>query len=64
MSRIQRPSRRKAFTKLFFAGHPYAHPVGGDINTLSAITQNDLRQFARTHWVRGGMKIAVAGDIR
>ena len=53
----------KAFSRLFFANHPYAHPVGGDIDTLSAITQNDLRQFAHAHWVRGGMKVAVSGDI-
>ena len=53
----------KEFTKLFFAGHPYGHPVNGELNTLPAITQNDLRQFARTHWVRGGMKIAVSGDV-
>lgn len=53
----------KEFTRRFFPGHPYGHPVSGDINTLSTITQNDLRQFARTHWVRGGLKIAVSGDI-
>lgn len=53
----------KEFTKLFFAGHPYGHPVNGALNTLPAITQNDLRQFAKAHWVRGGMKISVSGDV-
>jgi zinc protease len=53
----------KEFTRLFFPGHPYGHPVSGRIETLSTITQNDLRQFAHTHWVRGGLKIAVSGDI-
>jgi len=53
----------KEFTRLFFVGHPYGHPVNGSLTTLPAITQNDLRQFAKTHWVRGGMKIAVSGDV-
>jgi zinc protease len=53
----------RKFIRLFFAGHPYGHPVDGDAATLAAITQNDLRAFAHTHWVRGGLKIAVSGDI-
>ncbi len=53
----------KGFGLAFFDGHPYAHPVAGDNAGLAAIGQNDLKAFARTHWVRGGLKIAVAGDI-
>jgi zinc protease len=51
------------FYKVHFGTHPYAHPVGGDAAGLNAITASDLRAFARTHWVRGGVKISVAGDI-
>ncbi len=51
------------FYKLYFGDHPYAHPVNGDARGIGAITASDLRAFARTHWVRGGVKIAVAGDI-
>ena len=54
---------RRAFAKLFFNGHPYARPSDGEIASLNAITADDLRAFARTHWSKGGMKIAVAGDI-
>jgi zinc protease len=54
-------SRR--FFEIFFAGHPYAHEVGGTPEGLGAITAGDIKAFARTHWVRGGVKIAVAGDI-
>lgn len=54
-------SRR--FYEVFFQGHPYAHEVGGTPAGLNAITAGDLRTFARAHWVRGGTKIAVAGDI-
>jgi zinc protease len=54
-------SRR--FHEIFFAGHPYAHEVGGTAQGLNAITAVDLKNFARAHWVRGGVKIAVSGDI-
>lgn len=51
------------FYAVYFANHPYAHPVGGTVAGLKAITAADLRAFARAHWVRGGVKISVAGDI-
>ena len=54
---------RRAFSKAFFNGHPYGRPSDGEVGTLSAITVEDLRAFARGHWVKGGLKIAVAGDI-
>ena len=54
---------RRAFVKAFFNGHPYGHDSDGDAASLSAITADDLRGFARSHWVRGGLKIAIAGDI-
>jgi zinc protease len=53
----------KGFHAAFFTGHAYGHSPDGDIPGLSAVTQEDLKGFARGHWVRGGMKIAVAGDI-
>ncbi len=53
----------KAFTRIFFNGHPYGHPSTGDVDSISGITADDMRAFARTHWVRNGIKIAVAGDI-
>lgn len=53
----------KAFMRAFFGGHAYAHPVNGEIGSISAITQADLKAFARAHWVTDGLKVAVAGDI-
>jgi zinc protease len=52
-----------AFSKAYFGNHPYAHPTNGTPQTLSAINQKDLHAFARGHWVRGGLKIAIAGDV-
>jgi|ThiBiot_300_plan_2_1041538.scaffolds.fasta_scaffold12232_2 zinc protease len=53
----------KAFNRLFFAGHPYAHSVDGDAGSLKAINEADLKAFAKTHWVRAGLKISVSGDV-
>jgi zinc protease len=53
----------RAFLRAFFNGHVYGHAVDGETAGLSAVTAEDLRAFARSHWVRGGLKIAVAGDI-
>lgn len=52
----------KGFHAAFFSGHAYAHAPNGDIAGLNAVTQQDLKTFARDHWVRNGMTIAVAGD--
>jgi len=53
----------REFNRLFFQGHPYGHSPDGDRAGLSAITRGDLKAFAASHWVRGGVKIAAAGDI-
>jgi zinc protease len=52
----------KGFYEAYFAGHPYAHPPEGERTAIAGITQNDLKTFARAHWVRGGLEIAIAGD--
>lgn len=53
----------RGFARAFFGDHAYAHPVSGEIGSVSSITVQDLRNFARTHWVKNGLKVAVAGDI-
>lgn len=53
----------RAFMRAFFGGHAYAHPVNGEIGSVMSITAADLHNFARTHWVKSGIKVAVAGDI-
>ena len=54
---------QRVFAKDFFNGHPYDHSSAGDVKSLSSITAEDLRNFAKTHWVKAGLQIAVAGDI-
>jgi len=51
------------FYAVYFGNHPYAHPINGEARSLDAITAADLKAFTATHWVKGGAKIAVSGDI-
>ena len=63
-SEAQPPSvAQREFMRDFFNGHAYGHATEGDVASLSAVTTEDLRNFARSHWVKGGLKIAMAGDI-
>jgi zinc protease len=52
-----------SFHSLYFGAHPYGHAVGGSKSGLAGVTRDDLIRFARRHWVRGGLKIAVSGDV-
>ncbi len=51
------------FHAVFFGPHPYGHDTDGDGPGLTSINRNDLVNFAASHWVRNGVKIAVAGDV-
>jgi zinc protease len=53
----------RGFYSLYFGPYTYGRPVEGEPRGLAAITAAELHGFARTHWVRGGLKIAVAGDV-
>jgi zinc protease len=53
----------EVFFEKFFPGHPYGHPTDGTAASVAGITRADLVNFARDHWVRGGIHIAVSGDI-
>jgi zinc protease len=54
---------RREFMRDFFNGHAYGHDPDGEIATLSGITPEELKGFAHSHWVKGGLQIAIAGDI-
>ncbi len=54
---------RRVFSGAFFNGHPYGHDSEGDAGSIQAINVDDLRAFAKSHWVRGGIKLTVSGDI-
>jgi zinc protease len=53
----------KGLYRTFFHDHPYAHPIGGDVASVSAINAGELKRFAASHWVSRGLKVAVSGDV-
>jgi zinc protease len=61
----QNPARTavRAWYGAFFGAQPYGHPPQGTASGLVAITPADLQDFVANHFVRGGIKLAVAGDI-
>jgi zinc protease len=46
-----------------FPGHPYGRPVRGTIESVSAITVADLKDYMRRVFARDTLKIAIVGDI-
>jgi zinc protease len=46
-----------------FPGHPYGRPVRGTLQSVPAITVDDLRTFMRNVFARDGLKIAIVGNI-
>jgi len=46
-----------------FAGHPYGRPVDGTLETVPAITRDDLVSYVQRVLARDHLKIAVVGDI-
>jgi zinc protease len=54
-------------TKRFFAeafpGHPYGNPASGTVESVAAVTRDDLVDLHRRILSRGRVKIAVVGDM-
>lgn len=46
-----------------FGSHPYGRPVKGTLETVAAITVDDLRAYHERIFARDTLKIAVVGDI-
>jgi zinc protease len=46
-----------------FAGHPYARPPRGTLESVPAINAEDLRAFVRKVFARDNLKIAIVGNI-
>lgn len=48
---------------LAFAGHPYARPSNGTMQTVSKITREDLAAFHKRTFAKSNLKVVVVGDI-
>jgi zinc protease len=46
-----------------FAGTAYAHPALGTVDGITAITLDDVKAFAATHYTRGNLMIGLNGDV-
>lgn len=53
----------KRLRAALFEGHAYGRPRSGTLDSLAAITAEDLRAFARGRLVREGLYIGVVGDV-
>ena len=46
-----------------FAGHPYARPANGTMESVKAITQADLQSYVKRNFARSNLKVVAVGDI-
>ncbi|MFZ4877583.1 M16 family metallopeptidase [Janthinobacterium sp. Mn2066] len=46
-----------------YAGTPYGHPVLGTVAGIDAITLDDVKQFWKTAYTQGAVKIGISGDV-
>jgi zinc protease len=46
-----------------FAGHAYGRPVGGTLESVPAITADDVKTYQHRVLARDNLKIAIVGDI-
>ncbi|MEL6287677.1 MAG: pitrilysin family protein [Pseudomonadota bacterium] len=53
----------RAWSEAAFAGHPYARPVSGTVDSLKAITRDDLEAFRTKVFARDTLRVVVVGDI-
>jgi zinc protease len=53
----------RALSRLVFAGHPYATPVEGTIESVGKLTRDDIVAFYRGHARPDSSIIAVVGDV-
>ena len=69
LTRIQRDLRdpttqgREAFARALYGDHPYARRADGTVESLGAVTQDDLHAIHRKTFARSTLSVAVVGAI-
>ncbi len=53
----------KAFQKAVYGDHPYALQVSGTVDSVRALTVQDLQDFYRTHYNANHAVVAIMGDV-
>ena len=51
------------FTRLVFGGTPYDHVLSGDLESLEAMTRDDVTSFYSAHLAADGAALVAAGDL-
>jgi zinc protease len=62
---LEQPNRiaSETWSATVFPDHPYGRPTRGTLETVPAITTEDMRSFVRTRLAKSQMVIGVVGDI-
>jgi zinc protease len=53
----------KAVRELLFAGHPYGRPTDGTLETMEALTGDDLRNYIERVFARDNLVVGIVGAI-
>lgn len=53
----------EAFWAALYAGHPYAHPVQGTVESVTALSLNDVHAFYKRHMVAKNATISIVGNV-
>ena len=53
----------RAWRRTAFAGHPYERPTSGDLESVPAVTREDIAALHRKLMARGNLRIAAVGAI-
>lgn len=53
----------RTFRQLVFRAHPYGLRSSGEVETVTALTRNDLLEFYRKHYVADRAVVAIMGDV-
>lgn len=58
------PQVSKAFRGTVFADHPYGQPSNGSLDSLPALTREQLERFYQRYYAAGNTVIALVGDLQ
>lgn len=61
--RDPRKKGREALARALYGDHPYARPSEGTLESLAAVTPEDLKAFHKRVFARSNLTIGVVGDI-
>lgn len=53
----------RAFNRLLYGDHPYGLRSGGEVESVSGLTRDDLVNFYRRHYVADRAVVAIMGDV-